>query len=249
MKLSTIPAEESTLLAQPKAQPKKSKAYTGLIVAAAVTSFALGACAVVSLGSASGTSMRPAGAAQTMLKKLDYEEPRKASYKVEIACLDKKNEVLWNTKNWNKNKVTWGTNNYPLPDALKGTSDWSSTDFDYVETSEYVLKHEWAQKCHGFSIAVGPPEGTDAPKFRVYQSDGKYFGSFDTGDNINSASDKHPVVANLPKNLGGVSEPWSLKNSVFLEKAGGIVQGNRYLLVSIGFEAKEHIRLNWWATS
>jgi len=27
------------------------------------------------------------------------------------------------------------------------------------------------------------------------------------------------------------------------------VQGNRYLLVSIGFEAKEHIRLNWWATS
>lgn len=133
MKLSTIPVEESTLLAH----PKKSKAYTGLIVAAAVTSFALGACAVVSLGSASGTSMRPAGAAQTMLNnKPDYQKPRVASYRVQIACLDKDNEVLWDTKNGDWGKIgTWGTNNYKMPDALMGAT-WDSTDFDYVETSE-----------------------------------------------------------------------------------------------------------------
>lgn len=54
--LSTVPAEETTLLEQ----PKKSKARTGLVVAAAVASIVLGAFAAVSLGS---TSTRPAGAA------------------------------------------------------------------------------------------------------------------------------------------------------------------------------------------
>ena len=52
---------------------------------------------------------------------------------------------------------------------------WDQTDFYQVETAEYVLKHEWAQKCQAFSIAVQGPDGYDAaPTFRVYEGDGTY---------------------------------------------------------------------------
>ena len=56
--------------------------------------------------------------------------------------IDKDNNVLWNSKD-SSNEYQWAANSYLLPDDAKWSS-WDSTDFDYVETSEYVLKHEWA---------------------------------------------------------------------------------------------------------